>query len=57
MNVSFGSYIDTIAQDQVVLDRESRYFITCGLNGIIDSSDNSIGSQMSIFSFEAKGDI
>ncbi|CEI94269.1 hypothetical protein RMCBS344292_08483 [Rhizopus microsporus] len=49
IDISLASYIGTIARNKVVYDRKSRYFITCGMNGIIDLSDKSEGSQLAEF--------
>lgn len=47
INSSLGSYIGSLARDTDPNDRKSHYFMTCGMNGIIDLSDKSEGSQLS----------
>ncbi|KAI9343683.1 hypothetical protein BD770DRAFT_414394 [Pilaira anomala] len=49
---SVGSYIGTLARNQTIKDRKSRYFITCSMNNIIDMSDFSQGSQLNEFKDE-----
>ncbi|KAI7894501.1 uncharacterized protein EV154DRAFT_498006 [Mucor mucedo] len=46
LNTSIGSYIGSLARRSLTHDRQSYYFKACGMNGILDMSDKSAGSQI-----------
>ncbi|KAI7904106.1 uncharacterized protein BX663DRAFT_506436 [Cokeromyces recurvatus] len=47
IGMSLGSYIRDLARKTIVHDSQSHYFMTCGMNGIVDISDKSEDSQLS----------
>ncbi|KAI8882640.1 hypothetical protein K501DRAFT_186356, partial [Backusella circina FSU 941] len=50
---SIGSFIGTLASNSQIFDRKSRYFVTLGMNGILDMTDTTTGSQLSQLPEEA----
>ncbi|KAG2195967.1 hypothetical protein INT47_007103 [Mucor saturninus] len=43
---SIGSYVGSLARRSLTHNRQSYYFKACGMNGILDMSDKSAGSQI-----------
>lgn len=43
---SMGSFIGTLARNTKIVDRKSRYFVSLGMNSILDLTDNTSGSQL-----------
>jgi hypothetical protein len=54
---SLGTTIGRTARNLVVTDRKSRYFNALGMNGVIDLSDNSSGSQLSNFNQDTQAKV
>ncbi|KAI8047301.1 uncharacterized protein B0P05DRAFT_592726 [Gilbertella persicaria] len=53
LSSSIGSFIGTLASNSQTLDRKSRYFVTLGMNGILDMTDTTAGSRLSQLPEEA----
>ncbi|CEP13710.1 hypothetical protein [Parasitella parasitica] len=53
LSSSIGSFIGTLASNSQIFDRKSRYFVTLGMNGILDMTDITAGSQLSQLPEEA----
>ncbi|KAI7889442.1 uncharacterized protein EV154DRAFT_423832, partial [Mucor mucedo] len=53
LSSSIGSFIGTLASNSQIFDRKSRYFVTLGMNSILDMTDKTTGSQLSQLSEEA----
>lgn len=41
-----GSFIGILADNPQIIDRKSRYFVALGMNGILDMTDETPGSQL-----------
>ncbi|KAG1143196.1 hypothetical protein G6F37_007580 [Rhizopus arrhizus] len=56
LSSSVGSFIGTLASNSQIFDRKSRYVVTLGMNGILDMTDTTPGSQLSHLPEEALQD-
>lgn len=54
---SIATWIGRDGRNTTVTDRKSRYFNALGMNGILDLSDTSEGSQFSKFSIDTQKEI
>lgn len=57
MTVSLASFVGILARNSSISDRTSRYFVTCGMNGVIDLSDGCLGSQLYRLNLEARDEL
>ncbi|RCH78891.1 hypothetical protein CU098_004417, partial [Rhizopus stolonifer] len=53
LSFPIGSFIGTLASNSLIFDRKSKYFVTLGMNGILDMTDTTAGSQLSQLPEEA----
>jgi hypothetical protein len=53
LDVSLGSFIGILAANSVIVDRKTRHFVTLGMNGILDMTDLTSGSQLDELSSES----
>ncbi|KAI9358471.1 hypothetical protein BD770DRAFT_387377 [Pilaira anomala] len=54
LDSSVGSFIKTLANNSRIINRKSKYFATLGMNSILDTTDETEGSQLSHLTEEAK---